>query len=464
MLRKKHLYYLFSGLLVIIFIFPFVYLAKYTILISDDLCRFDVSSGTYFENVQEWYLTHNGRYINALISSLPAYNITTYRVIIASQFLVLGIMLYRFVHEILKLFEIDLKNFREIFLTVLVFIVLIAKMPSLFEFFYWYAASTVYLFSFIFFLLFLEFAVSCYFGKKWNFYLTAFLIIFVNGNNELLIGLSNLILFALLINDFLRFRKLNMYLIALNIISGLSSLFLIVSPGTISRQAQHSYGENLIGSIKVAIIYGGKYILTNLFEMPYFLFLIFIFLFIHQKAKFKNYIPPSFLFLISYLSMTSIFFIVYYATGLFQVYTGRIGNLTSLIFLIFAVLNLINLAVYLKGLKNYRIFNSKYIPHFLVIILLSILILKNKNYTDLREDIVGNNLDRFEKKINERNLVLQGYSGDTLVLEKIEGTKILRSGDVFLVSEEWVRQCYTVYINKKYNLNVKKLIFKDPQD
>lgn len=461
MKSSKGLYIIASFFLVIIFICPFAYLSKYSTFVSDDLCRSVLSFSDYFLNVKDWYLNHNGRYVNAFISLIPVYDIYIYRIIITSQFLIFGLVLYRFLRELLEVLEFRIETYKVLFLSILTYIVILSKLPSIFEFYYWYAAVTVYLISWIFLLFFLEFAIKYYFGKPWHFLIATPLIILINGNNELLLGFSNFILFVLLIHNLIKTYKLNIYILSLNIISWISTLILVISPGTVSRQDKFYYGGNLIGSFKVAIIYGGKFLVKNLFELPYLLFFIFIFIFVYQRSITKNIIHPLFLFLISYISISSLFFIIFYATGLFEVNTGRIGSFISSTLIILIVINLINLAAYCRNKKTYSFLMNKVAPFILIVLLLFNFVLANENYTKIRKDLLSENLEEYEKEILNRSVSIMENKGDTLILKRLKGTLLLKSGDNLLIQEEWLKHCYIESINKKYDKNIRYLIIED---
>lgn len=464
MLSKKNLYALITIIFSIVFISPFIYVSRFVTLATDDFCLATSTSENYVKVVKDWYFNLNGRYINAVISSIPVYDSFIYQFLMYVQFLMLGLILYSFIKGIMRFYEIDFKNYRSSFLSVVLFISIIANAPSLYELFYWYSAVTVYLYSFFFFVLFLLFTMKEYAGLKSNYILIAILIILLNGNNELFIGITNFLLLVLLIRHYTLKKKLKSSLLFLIIISWVSSAAFIFSPGSLTRQQQFHYGGNFIGSVKVAILYGGKFILESLLEPTYLLFYGFIFLFVYRivRSDKAKYLKPLFLILISFTCLASMFFIIYYATGLFDVRSGRIGNIVSMVMLIFVFFNIINFAVYIKIKKNSIFVDTLYPAIAVLLIFMIVLIFRNKNYTDLQSDFSNNRFEQFQDNIQERYSILRYTTEKHLVLKPVKGTLLLKSGDAYLQQEESMKSCFISYINKKYNKTIKSIEIKNP--
>lgn len=370
----------------------------------------------------------------------------------------LGYIFYRFVNILFKVYHIKKKRFHSIFIAVLLFVSLVAQLPSLFELFYWYAAVTAYLWSFIFFLLLLECALRFHFFNTLYLLPFASLIILINGNNEILLGLTNFIVLSLLLKEVIIRKQWNLQLILLNLISWISSLVVILAPGTIIRRENYDYGGDLYGSIKVAIIYGGKYIIESFFQFPLLIFLMIVFLMVYRATNVRKIklIGPLRLLLVSYLSIISIFFVLFYAKGLLGVHNGRIGNITIWVTSIFFLLNIFNLAVYVRQNWNVRFFHLKFLPHTLTLILVFLLIFNNKNYLNVRKDLTEGNLITYKEKMEDRMHVLAESEENNVILAPVKNTLILRSDDSALEKQEWMRRCYKNYIN---NIGNRKIDF-----
>lgn len=459
-MKKNRLLVLFSMLLLAIFIIPFVFVSKYVIPNTDDLCRAALEEGKYLVNIKDWYLHHNGRFMNAVFTLIPVYKVTIYRWVIALQFFILGFAFYKFFASVFRSYLINLNKAETFFISVIFYILVISTIPSIFDFFYWYASVTVYLFSFYFFLIFLQNCLKIFLKGEVNFFLLAILIICVIGNNEMLLGIVNMLLVFLILVIYFKQRKWNSSLILLSIISFIASIFIVFSPGTASRRGQYNYGGNLFGSIKVALYYAGEFLLESLLNLPLILFCIFIFFLTYKKVNIKgnNYIHPFWVLGITYTSLCSVFFILFYATGLLSIYTGRIANFVNCIVVVLIVLNVVNLAVFMR-IKFYKILlNLKSIYSYSLILAFVVFIaLYNSNYADLRKDFLQENFVRFDNTFKNRIEKIKDNKNDLLELAKIKNTKLLRSGDAGLINDEWVKNCYIVFLNKTNRNNIKYL-------
>jgi hypothetical protein len=449
---------LLNFILAAVFITPLIYTSRFIFLSADDYCRASSSLLFFSENIQNWYLYHNGRFINAVFSYMPLYNLSVLRTIAAAMFILLGIVLYSFNGVVLKIYKVRCDKKRQLFLSLILYILILAQLPSVYEFFYWYATITAYLLSFLFFIFFMQFALKSYYDKKYNPIIIALVIILINGNNEILLGLTNFLLIALLAYRFFKDKKWDIYLVVLNIISWISSLIVVLSPGSLERQTQYEYGGNLIGSIKVAFIYGGKYFVESFFELPFMLFYLFVFLFVYNKLKdpIKDPINPILLLLVSYLSIISLSFIVFYATGLLDIRTGRIGNMVKLVTLVFLYINAINFAIFIKQSED-KLGNTQLMSRIVVAVLLIFIVSANKNYRDLYKDYKYGNLENYAINMELREQKIKSSKNSKILLTRVEGTLILKSDDNNLISEEWMRSCYKAYFNEKYNLNIERV-------
>lgn len=455
----KRPYLILSIIIALIFIFPFLYIIRYTQYSTDDFCRLNsLSLIEYFEVLKLWYLEHNGRFINAIIASIPIKSLFIYRLLLGISFILFGIALYIFFKRLCELFKLPVTGNEILFISVLWFVVIIGFLPSLFEFFYWYAAVTVYLLGFIVFLFFLTSILKLYMQHQVRNIWMILLIIIIVGSNELLFGIINFLLGFLLLFDLFKSKRINYQLLLFNMVSWASSLFMVLSPGMSSRRVQFHYGGNLYGSFKVAIIYGAKYSFLFFTEVSYVLFSLLVFIIIYKSIKLNITIKPLqpvYLGIISYISIISLYFISFYATGLLS-NDGRIGNLIRLIMSVFFLLNTINMAIYLRQKKPIPWLESKYIPVLLTSFLLFFLFFTNANYIDLRKDFADKSFKRMEIELQNRITVFKNTDLEELSLKKIDGTRILKSGDK-LMHMEWVNSCYRDYINKKYDIHVREI-------
>jgi hypothetical protein len=462
-MTKNKLLVFFSLLLLVVFITPFMLVSKYVVLNLDDFCRATLEGGDYIVNIKEWYLYHNGRFINAIITLIPVYKITIYRWIIALQFIILGLAIYGFFASVFSSFLLKFNRTENFFITVVFYILIISTIPAVFEFFYWYASVTVYLFSFYFFLIFIQKCLKIYLTGELNFILLAIIIIGIVGNNELLLVIVNLFLMLLVFVIFFNQKIWNRSLILLNIIAIISSIAVVFSPGTVMRRGQFEYGRNFFGSIKVALYYSGEFLIESLLNFPLILFCLFIFFTTYKKVNTKNYnyIHPFWALGITYTCLFSVFFILFYATGLLDVYTGRIANFINCMVLVLIALNVVNLAVFIRVNWGNRFLIIKPIySYFFILGFVVLIAITNSNYNDLRKDFLQDNFVRFDNDFKDRIQKIKNNKNAVLELKKIENTNILRAGDDALIKVEWVRNCYIRYLNNKNVNNIEQLYIK----
>ena len=459
MFKKLNLYIVLNLFLILIFIAPLVYISGFVFPLIDDLCMAVKNYGSFGGNLWEWYNFQNGRYINAVFALLPIYNLVVYRIVIASGFLLLEFALFWFVQRLFYCYAVKVSFQKKLFISLLLYIVLVAQLPSLFQIFYWYSGVGPYLYSFIFLLFFLGSVLLYFFKQKMNFPAFALIIILLNGNNELLMILSNFIILILFLWDWIRERRLNIKLLLLNIISWLSSMALVFAPATVLRRGLHVYGGDFWGSVKVAFIYGTKCIAVNLAELPYLLCYLVIFLLIYNSIKNNKFrfIRPAYLFIISYLSVISIFFTVYYATGLFAVYEGRLGNMADIIVFTFSLLNVFNFAVYLRSIYTHRFLASPFSAPALAAFLFIFIFFRNENYLSIRKDVWEKELVRYEDDMENRLEILAGSNNKVILLEAVKGTRILKSADIYYSGQEWLQYCYKEYINDYLGKNFESI-------
>jgi hypothetical protein len=462
-INNRNLYYFTAILLAFLFVMPFGYLVEFTNPAKDDFCL-AMSFNEYPTLVKKWYFNLNGRYINALITSVPFVGNELRKLFLYFLFIFTGIILYVFSKKIMNYYRIKDSNPYALLLSTLFYITIIAKAPSLNELFYWYSSATVYLLSFLFFLIFLISVLKTMMGYRAPFITIGFTAVLLNGNNELFIGITNFLLFLLLVKSFLQNRVLNFSFLILNIVSWLSSAAFIFSPGSTNRQQQFDYGGNLIGSLKVAVIYGGKFIFESLLDPTYFFFYLFTFILFYRysEIKKKKVLNPLHLMIVSFICLGSMFFIVYYATGLFSIRTGRIGDVVSMVMLTFVFLNIINIAVFFKTRKRIIYIDRYYLQLIAVVGFVGSLLIVNKNYLDAHSDFVNGRFQAYRKEFKSRDSILKQSENEKITLKPIKGTHIMHSGDGYLEGEEIMKNCYIRYVNRKYDKDFTEIKIKKP--
>jgi len=465
MKQEKFIYTIVSFFLMIAFILPFVYITKYTYLTADDFCRTSIEFNIYFSNFVYWYENITGRYTNYFLSYLPLYSKHLYRVSLISLFLSLGASIYFFIRSIFKFLRCELHASKILFLSTLFFITLISQLPSLYEYFYWYASSTVYLISTIFLLLFLSLLLRLESTSYYYLPTLCLLIVLMNGNNEMLILLSNFILVSLLVWKKYKLNIFSNRLLIANIFAIISGIVVILSPASEGRQTHFLNSGDFLYSINYSLLSAGMFCLKSLLEFPYVVFYLGMFLFVNQVFKNRNLshiygIHPIFLIIWTFIAFSLVIFVPYYATGGLNVNLGRIGNLVHVVFLIFIMINLTNAALFFqKKPFNYR-FKRNYILLIFVLYLGSLGVI-NSNYKNIFLDFSGHNFMKYQFHVKKRETTLKNFEGDHLVLQKIKGTRTLPHWEISSDAEHWSNECYLNYLISEYQLEVETITIKE---
>ncbi|WZL88433.1 DUF6056 family protein [Salinimicrobium sp. 3283s] len=371
----------------------------------------------------------------------------------------LGWSIYLFVEACFKFFGIALPKVQSFALSVLLYNVLISQLPSVYEFFYWYAGTTAYLYSIIFFLLFLAIISKLEKGKKFV-WLSALLVVLVNGNNEMLIPFTNLFLLVILMWQVIYKGKLRIQSFILNLVSWISSFAAIFAPGNISRQLHYAEGGEFFDSLQAAVLSTGMFLIKSLIEFPYVLFYAGIFLLVFYSSKkaqnqVNHFFSPVIFSLLSFLCLVSVNFVPLYATGYLRVNDGRIGNMVHIVTLIILFINVINTSLYVKRKAVDKIYVS---GSWIVVVFGAFLIgvvLLNPNYKNLRADFEERDLTRFKRETEKREAFLKSSDNAELVLDRIHGTAIMDWEDITKKPRHWINECYMQMINKKNNKNIK---------
>lgn len=448
--------------LTVVFILPVLYITRFTFPAADDFCRTALSSDQYFYQLEYWYSNLTGRYTNFFFSYLPVYGLNIYRTVLSFLFCSLGVALFYFIKVLWSYFKLKCDNSTIAFVSVLLYVTLISQLPTLYEFFYWYAASTVYLLSIVFFLLFLIMVIRVSKGKPFHYLLFYSLILLMNGNNEMLILISNFILIVILVKNYF-YKKVNhFYLVGGNIVGFLSALIVILSPGNSNRQSFYPEAGQIFFSLKSAIFSAGMFSIKSILELPYLFFyiglLILIFQFCRQKQiKISEAFNPLVLGIISFTALVSVFVVPYYATGGLNVNSGRIGNMIHAVFLIILCVNIFNFSIYLR--EQNVLISALLLKKSAVVLLSSYLLLTflmNENYLGLKKDFREEKLWKYDSAMmvrleKETNCDFPG------VVEEIPKTQTLPYWRISSDETHWTNICFKEYLANVLGVD-KKII------
>jgi len=461
--HRRHLYNFLSASITIIFIAPFIYITRFAYLSADDFCRANAEFGDYWSYIIEWYLNQNGRFTNAFLSFLPVYNTYIYRLVLAFSTLLLGIALLFLVKNVFKHFNLVERWSEVFFISVLFYLAIIICLPSPFEFFYWYAGTSAYMYSIIFFLFLTGLLLRKNENSNKYYFFSGLLIVLINGNNEMLIPLINFLLLVLLMKTLIFDKnKLNYKILLLNILSWISSLVVIFSPGSTNRQGFYPEGGDVLFSIKSAILSSGMFILKKTLEFPsLFLYLGLILFFLHFKIKAQTKqltFNPFYLAVFSFIGLSSVFFVPYYATGHLNVNQGRIGNMIHVIFWVMLFINMVNITLYSKRFFSKKTFGSVYLPMGIIVVFCFIVGFSNTNFQGLVSDFKNDEFKRFGREMDRRENEIKQAKGPRLELQKISGTEIMKYYGISTNEDNWTNRCYTSTINFFFNKEFDQIV------
>ena len=452
-----------SFIVFLLFIAPFFYLTRFTFMSGDDFCRAVTGLDSFFQNISHWFTT-SGRYTNAFLSYFPVYGKEVYRWTLFISMSAVLVTLFYYVHRILSIYELQVAMKVKIFIALIFAVVVYSQLPNIYEFFYWYAAVTVYLYSIIFFMLLLPRILLLGKHSGERLFLSAFLVVLLVGNNEMFILITNFLLGVTLLFKYLMTKKIDLKILFLNVLSWMTSFLVLFMPGTGARQAHYPEGGEVIYSLKWAVLSSGMFIIKSLLQFPYVLLFLGLFLYLINAAKRTRstafFIHPVVLFILSYIGLMLVFFVPLYATGHIAVNSGRIGNVVHLIFLILLFLNIVNLAGYVSRYELKLNINSFLLPFMVLISLASLLF--SGNYQGLLADLSGEELKKYEEQVEARYERLRKEEGVVRV-QKIKGTNLLKYYDITFDAKSWENHCYVEMVNYNYEKNLEAITLESEQ-
>lgn len=463
--RSNQIIWIASITIAILYILPFLVIIKFTFLSYDDFCRTNSNFQEYFSKVWTWYKGHNGRYANALLARLPVYDLGVYKISLVALFLFFGSSIYGFLSGLYRFFQLNVKSNYLFLLNILSFITIIAALPSVFEFFYWYAGASTYLVGSALFLFMLRYLMNIESGGEYNLPTVGLTIFMLVGINEMFLPITNLILGLYLLRCFKEKNKFYAILI-LNAISWVGSLLVLFSPGTIIRRQNNPGGGDLLFSLFSSVQYTLKFIAEQFLEMPQFLFFLSLFLITVYFAKiqtrnFQFKIHPLYISVISFMLLVSVLFVPFYAEGGIGYHKKRIGDVIYVVYYTLMTLNIVSFSLFF--LNKIRI-NEKWLKISFITILVFFLIaipIYSYNYEKMGGDIKNNRFSTYEEKINERMSYIKNFKGNELILQKIEGTQILKHYELSNDNQFWVNQCFIQYLSDKYSTDITSVKVAD---
>ncbi len=250
-MRQKHIIFI-----VLLILLPFFFVALFNVPCADDLARTNAfRPDNLLTDFSNWYLHHNGRFANALITLNPFwYNLTIYRI---SFFIFTGIFYYSN-YLLLKTVFSKLPTKKSHIISLVFVTLTFLNIPSPAEGFYWFASATAYILPFSLNLILISLLIRLFHKPscqiKWYWWIIIITIVLtIVGSHEITMFNCNLTLLIFLLLRVKKTKKIDAFSILLILTSITGSLVLIFSPGTLTRQ-EAEHGVPLLEAISFTSI------------------------------------------------------------------------------------------------------------------------------------------------------------------------------------------------------------------
>lgn len=450
-----------SGFLAVTIFFvglgPFLYISRYAFWSTDDFCRVHSTWGTLWKNFLNWYTNHNGRYTNAILSHLPVYDYPFYQLASGLSILLFGTSLFLLLNSLFRYFKMQIKTRELLLVSLFIYLLIIGQLPSIAEFFYWYAGMTSYLISLTIFNLMLFLLIDFEKGKRRFWIYSGLLIILGNGNNEILMVIINFLIFSFLVFESRKKGKIDIKILLLNFVSWISSLFVILSPGSRERREHYPEGGDFLYSLKYGILHAGRVAIENILEVSFLLFFLGLFCLstYYLKRTYRSncvFINPVLLLGLSFAIFTIPFFVLIYSQGVF-LSLGRTNNFIVVLFYLLTTINILNFAAFLNTEIPYK----RHLLYFAWIFLfMGGIISSGSNYSRAIADLAsGKSEVYFERQQNRLQQLKTAPS--IVVLDTIQGPGTIWTEEIPRDPNTWQHECFKLMVIENYNKDIRSI-------
>ncbi|SCX92049.1 hypothetical protein SAMN05192588_0269 [Nonlabens sp. Hel1_33_55] len=436
---------------------PFSFVTNYVDLSEDDYGRAILFFDNYCVNYFVWLKQHNGRYINAMISLLPLYSLPILKTVLGLNFLITPWVIKMFVQRLSITFGVRLRNINSYLVAVVLFGLMIFQMPLLVEYFYWMAATTVYSFSFLSFLMICYFLFDVRKGSKKAVVGAALFTIVATGSNEIFLLLTNYVIFISLILFWISHKKLNVHLLAVQIVALVSSSIVILATGSSNRRDNYAAGGDIVDSIVLSLKNTVSILFNQFTTLNDVLILIAIgstALFVATQTKVSKNLQslnPMLLLLLSIVALFLIFFTPNYAMGSVSYNNGRVGNLIQILLLFILFTNCLNFIIYYRIHQTILPFVNSLFSRIAVLVLLFATTLTSVNTQNLYLDFYDGSFARLEQDRKLRVETVKINRSNHLTIPPLYKTRTLPYDGITTDPIAWQNRYYTEYINQKYD-------------
>lgn len=464
-LNSKYIKIGFLVLLILTVFIPLLYAFNYVGLNEDDYGRAIWEIEEFGLNFSNWYYTHNGRFINTLLSYLPVYEAPWLQVVLMLNFLATPAVIVFFLKRYFNLISIILCTSDIILIATIIFTLQIISLPLIFEYYYWYAGATAYSFSFLTFILSISFAFGMIQNKKNSFIGALILTVLCAGNNEILILLINYLASLFLIYCYIKRRDLLLQSILLQLTLFITSAIVVFSPGSSHRQGLYEDGGNVISALGQATLYSVSLIFNEFKTFSGVLTLLSIltvafFIVRTNKGTLRAIsLNPVLLIILSFVSVFLLMYVPIYATGGINYNKGRIANMIQILLVFVLFINAINFFIYSQYyITKYRLDIKSEILVVVTAICCLLATYTSSNINNLYSDYENDEFHRLLSDKSNRISLIENSEIKIIVVPSYKGTLFLPQDDMSNNPSHWYNTDYLNYIRYNYDTVVTELI------
>lgn len=433
---------------------PFLFLANYIHLSVDDFCRYDSKWSNYSSNISEWLTFHNGRYTNAALSLIPAYDLQTYRLISLISIITFFSVTLLFFYQIYR-FSQDSNT--KLSLSIISLVFLTNQLPATGEFFFWYAGITTYLFSFLF-IISLILSLIYYNYPLSKFFLIPVLLIIIIGNNELALVVSFFLTLGFGIFYSLKSKRIQTNFVFYFLIFFICFFLVLNSQANHLRISSYSENQDVFQSLVRSGYSTVIFFIRKIFNLSFLILSMLVIFFSDNnfKSKEKLFLPLLSLGLIG--SIFTLFFVSYFSLGSFNAYNGRIGNFFSLVFYTSAIICINEIVCLFKVRKISFPFKLYNLNFFGFLILFGIFNFSEFPSYHAWKDLFLDKAEKYDQQVNVQYDNLNNSNFDIIDIRNIEQPTSLKTPDV-LQYPTLERSCFENMLREKYEVKFQKAIY-----
>ncbi len=404
----------------------------------------------FFKSQFNWYMTWSGRFssffiINCFLWVFDLFPATKIMPVVFQATFVASLVFF-----IKKLFNLNYKKGNLWAISSAIFIVIYSCLPSLDEFYYWTASTSMYTIGCAFVFILLGQLIDIFSSNENRRKKTIFAIItlfLLSGTSELTPFITILIIGSIAVVYTITKRKIEPILILLLGLSIVFSLFSYLAPGNQVRAELDVYpnANNLVFTLTQSAKFLSGAIMLWLKESPIFILIILYipigFTFMQKGGKAMNHfnINPFWSILASVAILYLTTFPFFWTTG-YQVHVPRASNLILVFFVIFSLFNIQVLITYFfKNKPNYNFHLPKYAKYLAIAILIFVL-KDNRNIESEKAAITDFNVYKIHHQ-NTNVIIkeLKTCNSDTCHIDKklskgveVEGLKLLYKKEIIV--------------------------------